>query len=208
MIWLRAGLSDVRKELASTGSGDIFFLDADEHQQGLKPLIELSKTARIVFTEDMPVEPHIHWLQKLKTEAAKHTSIVAVDTHCIVPQKCTEATKSCERAYAFRSATEGIRTKLLRNGQGAALLTALDESLQAGSESTLQANSDAEAKQSSFERSQIDLSVFGFKDVSVELSSEEGLRDLLGRLKEVDRSVSAVSHIRGGSRWGYARWSW
>ncbi|KAG2452956.1 hypothetical protein HYH02_002293 [Chlamydomonas schloesseri] len=94
---------------------------------GWEDLVATASKAALVVTEDMPVDPDAGWLTALVRRLQRgngdgggaHAAAVggtvllpppgvwAVDTACVVPMRLV--TRAYEKAYAYRSATEGWR---------------------------------------------------------------------------------------------------
>lgn len=99
------GARDVQAEMAARNIGYVFHLERPGHRAPY--LRELAERAVLVVTEDMPVEPLRAWTERLaKTVTAP---VLAVDTACIVPMALTK--RAYDRAFAFRKATERLRTE-------------------------------------------------------------------------------------------------
>lgn len=97
------GARDVQAELATAGISYVFHLARPGHRQ--PHLRNLAAAAAVVVTEEMPVDPPRHFLERLGQRTA--APLVAVDTACIVPMQLTS--RAITRAFEFRSATEKLR---------------------------------------------------------------------------------------------------
>ena len=97
------GARDVQQELAEQNLSYVFHLarlgDRRPH------LVNLSRAAAVVITEEMPVDPPRTFLKKLVQQIS--TPIVSVDTACVVPMSLTP--REYTRAFEFRSATSKLR---------------------------------------------------------------------------------------------------
>ncbi len=116
---------EVQAELAAANISYAFYLETDDGfpsregsgtsiptNAGLptlgsrKPLVELAKTAAVVITEDMPVDPPRHFLNRLIAQLPKDGSeptVLCVDCACVAPMQTVG--KAFTRAFEFRSAT-------------------------------------------------------------------------------------------------------
>ncbi len=92
------GARDVQRELADRGIRYLFHLQRPGHRGPY--LKKLAQQAAIVVTEEMPVEPIVGWLERLK--AATDVPIALVDTACIAPMGMVP--KQFTRAFEFRQA--------------------------------------------------------------------------------------------------------
>ncbi|MEM9440439.1 MAG: FAD-dependent oxidoreductase [Pseudomonadota bacterium] len=101
------GARDVQAEMAARNIEYVFHLVRPGHRAPF--LRMLAERAAVVVTEDMPVEPLRGWTECL----AKITPapVFAVDTACVVPMALTK--RSYDRAFAYRKATQGLRTERL-----------------------------------------------------------------------------------------------
>jgi photolyase PhrII len=96
------GARDVQREMAGRGIRYAFHLQRrGDRGPHLKSLV---RAARLLVTEDMPVEPLAGWLERLA--ATTETPILAVDTACVVPMRLVK--KRHLRAFEFRRATSDL----------------------------------------------------------------------------------------------------
>lgn len=101
------GARDVAIELEMRGIQHCFHLERPGHRG--THLKTLARTAAVIITEDMPVEPLRGWAQALA--AAADCPVLAVDTACVLPMRM--AKKAPSRAYQFRKQTQEARTARL-----------------------------------------------------------------------------------------------
>ena len=96
------GARDVQAQFAKRDISYAFHLATRDDQQ--PHLITLANKARVVVTEDMPVDPPKRFLEVLKQRTS--APIVNVDTACVAPMQLLK--KAYTRAFKFRSATKKI----------------------------------------------------------------------------------------------------
>ncbi|MEL7498254.1 MAG: FAD-dependent oxidoreductase [Planctomycetota bacterium] len=96
------GAKDVQRQLAELGVSYAFHLATPADR--LPHLVTLATDACVVVTEDMPVDPPRHFLDRLLHRC--DTPVVTVDTACVVPMRLVQ--KPHTRAFKFRSATKKL----------------------------------------------------------------------------------------------------
>lgn len=96
------GAMDVQAQAESRGLSYAFHLATPADRR--PHLIELTRRAAAVVTEDMPVDPPRRFLQKLSEQST--TPLIAVDTACVVPMQMVG--RPYTRAYQFREATKQL----------------------------------------------------------------------------------------------------
>lgn len=97
------GARDVQQELTERGIRYAFHL---QRRGSRGPYLkQLAEQAAVVVTEEMPVEPLVGWLERMRTTLT--VPIACIDTACIVPMPMLG--KAYERAFQFRDATKTIR---------------------------------------------------------------------------------------------------
>ncbi|MEM7314235.1 MAG: deoxyribodipyrimidine photo-lyase, partial [Planctomycetota bacterium] len=101
------GARDVQSQLAHRKIGYAFHLEREGHRG--HHLKTLTDQAALVVTEDMPVQPLVHWMDRLRDATA--TPIVMIDTACILPMR--QVGQSYTRAFKFRDATRRARAQRL-----------------------------------------------------------------------------------------------
>jgi len=94
------GARDVERELTDLGIRYAFHLQRDGHRG--PHLRDLTRRAALLITEEMPVEPIVSWLDRLRS--LTKTPIATVDAACIVTPSLVG--KSFTRAFEFRDATK------------------------------------------------------------------------------------------------------
>ena len=99
------GARDVAAELTHRKVASAFHLERPGHRG--THLLSLAAQAALVVTEDFPVEPIRTWTETLVRHAP--VPVLAVDTACVLPMQVVG--KAYDRAFAFRSKTEGARHK-------------------------------------------------------------------------------------------------
>lgn len=97
------GARDVQREFTEQNLTYVFHLARPGDRR--PHLVNLSRSAAIVITEEMPVDPPRKFLRKLAGQIA--TPIACVDTACVVPMLLTP--REYTRAFEFRSATSKLR---------------------------------------------------------------------------------------------------
>lgn len=207
LVFALEGVRDVAVALSATRDVD-FHLYLD-HGEGLTPVLAIVQGASVVVTEDMPLPPHSYWTQTVG--AAVNVPVLAVDSHCIVPQHSAEARRSFSRAYSFRSACADIRNKAIHQGALSSLFLGLAQGLDEKASGASPASAALIPSSAGPELSFRDMAPF-----LVETGPEHGTVDdmavrtaVLHALEGVvcvDRSVPAVTQLRGGSRWAEGRW--
>lgn len=65
-------------------------------------LASLAARAKVVVTEDLPVQPYVGWCEQLQRQGT--TPLLRVDTACVVPMLVVG--RAYERAFQYRQATE------------------------------------------------------------------------------------------------------
>ena len=101
------GARDVQQQCSAAGIAYAFFLATSEVRD--RHLIDLASRAAVTITEDMPVDPARHFLNRLKAET--DSCLVVVDTACVVPMQLVG--KAYTRAFKYRQATEGLYAERL-----------------------------------------------------------------------------------------------
>ncbi len=96
--FMMQGARDVEREFLDLGVRYAFHLQRDGARG--PHLRELTRRASILVTEEMPVEPVVGWLERLRLACA--TPIATVDSSCIVPVSLLK--KPFTRAFEFRDA--------------------------------------------------------------------------------------------------------
>ena len=101
-MFMLEGARDVQSEFADKGVSYAFHLatryDRNPH------LVELAAAAKVVVTEEMPVDPPRRFLRALAEKT--DTKILCVDTACVAPMQLIS--KPYTRAFKFRSATKQL----------------------------------------------------------------------------------------------------
>jgi photolyase PhrII len=92
---------DLQQSYAKLGIN--FALHVERRGARSPHLARLAATSAVVITDDFPIEATKSWTDRI----ARSTTVLAVDTACIVPMKLVG--KSHERAFAFRDATAKMR---------------------------------------------------------------------------------------------------
>ncbi|MDA8744552.1 FAD-dependent oxidoreductase [Rubripirellula amarantea] len=93
--FLLQGQRDVQRELADRGITAYFHL---EHGQQRGPhLRDLTRQAKVLVTEEMPVHPVAGWIERLACRT--ETPIAMVDASCIVPMPLVDRSYDCPVAY-------------------------------------------------------------------------------------------------------------
>ena len=101
-LFMLQGARDVQANFRESGISYAFHLATPSDR---KPhLVDLAKSASVVITEDMPVNPPLRFLKALHRQTT--TPIACVDTACIVPMQLVK--KPYTRAFKFREATAGL----------------------------------------------------------------------------------------------------
>lgn len=108
-FYLETAASHVSRDGSSNSNSAI-----ESHAQPVrrKYLVELAKTATVLVTEDMPVDPPRHFLNRLMAQLPANDSnlttgnpvILCVDCACVAPMQ--RIGKAYTRAFQFRSAAE------------------------------------------------------------------------------------------------------
>lgn len=101
------GAADVQGQFSSLNISYAFHLATPEDDA--RHLVDLADRAAVVMTEDMPVDPPRRFLKAL--HALTKTSILCVDTACVVPMQLTK--KAYTRAFEFREATQNLYAERL-----------------------------------------------------------------------------------------------
>ncbi|MFK7768433.1 MAG: FAD-dependent oxidoreductase [Mariniblastus sp.] len=96
------GARDVQNQFSEIGISYAFHLATEDDNE--PHLVTLAKSATVVVTEDMPVDPAKRFLNAL--EDSTNVSIVCVDTACVAPMHLVK--KAFTRAFKFRSATKKL----------------------------------------------------------------------------------------------------
>ncbi|MFM7564913.1 MAG: deoxyribodipyrimidine photo-lyase, partial [Planctomycetota bacterium] len=97
------GARDVQQELAEQNLTYAFHLARPGDRR--PHLVNLSRAAAVVVTEEMPVNPPRKFLKRLSGQIS--TPIACVDTACVVPMLLTP--REYTRAFEYRSATSKLR---------------------------------------------------------------------------------------------------
>jgi photolyase PhrII len=92
---------DLQQSYAKLGIN--FALHVERRGARSPHLARLATTSAVIVTDDFPIEATKVWADRI----AQSTTVLAVDTACIVPMKMVG--KSHERAFAFRDATAKLR---------------------------------------------------------------------------------------------------
>ncbi|MDB4756591.1 FAD-dependent oxidoreductase [Mariniblastus sp.] len=91
------GARDVQNAFQEQGISYAFYLEQENRAE--KPILQgLARTARVVVTEEMPVNPYLRSAISLDRNVA--TPLIKVDTACILPMR--EVGKTFDRAFEFR----------------------------------------------------------------------------------------------------------
>lgn len=98
--FIMQGAKDVQSQCVEAGVSYAFHLQTPE-DEGIH-LAKLANDAALVIVEDMPVDPQRRFLGALKRSCV--TSIVAVDTACVVPMQIVGQAHT--RAFKFRDRTK------------------------------------------------------------------------------------------------------
>jgi photolyase PhrII len=101
-VFILQGARVVHRDLANRGIPSVFHLERRHHRG--PHLRHLASLARVVVTEDFPVEPVRSWVERLASRLT--TPLLAVDTACIVPMRLVG--RSYDRAFAYRQATHPL----------------------------------------------------------------------------------------------------
>lgn len=101
------GARDVQSQFAEKGLSYSFFLSTEGDRR--PHLVTLANSARVVVTEDMPVDPSRRFLRSLQRKTT--TPMMAVDTACVVPMQMVK--KPYTRAFQYRNATKRLYAERL-----------------------------------------------------------------------------------------------
>jgi photolyase PhrII len=96
------GARDLQREFSQQGIDYAFHLEGRGHPGG--HLRQLSESAGVVVTEEMPVEPFRTWTEQLASTI--NTPTLCVDTACVVSMQLVG--RAYERAFQFREATQSL----------------------------------------------------------------------------------------------------
>ncbi|KAK9817818.1 hypothetical protein WJX72_002689 [[Myrmecia] bisecta] len=209
------GLADTQQELRPQGVELLVYLEGfTQHlaghrasasssqsagSRGWQALLELAARAQLVVTEEMPVAPERGWLEDMVKQLDAAVPVWAVDTACIIPMKLLG--KAHEKAYAFRSAVEKPKKARLAsmpyrdNGR---------DFMQLGLPQP-DGSSGAASQQQQHRRSFVPDNL-GWESIDL-CAPGVDVTAMIRQCQGLDHSVAAVSHLRGGSRAGYTRWS-
>jgi deoxyribodipyrimidine photolyase len=170
-------VADLQEELDSRKINFFFHLAQEGKRQMLGNT--LAHRAAAVITEEPFVHPYVATLEAV-ARAAPPAPIFCVDTHCVVPCGAVRS-KRIERAGTYEKTTAEARQ---------AFLAAAPQH-----EIALDVHNGVASMGS--------LCSFPFGTLRItEANINEAIRSC-----DVDFSVAPVSHTRGGSRAGYARWN-
>lgn len=98
--FIMQGHRDVGRELAERGINSAFHLQR-AHNRG-PYLRDLTRSAAVLVTEEMPVQPVTGWMERLAIKT--NTPIASVDCSCIVP--APSMNRCYTRAFEYRDATK------------------------------------------------------------------------------------------------------
>jgi photolyase PhrII len=104
-VFMLEGARDVQAKFRELGISYAFHLSTPEDSRS--HLVALGEQARLVVTEEMPVDPPRRFLKKLATHVS--TPILCVDTSCVVPMQLVK--KPYTRAFQYRSATKDLHAE-------------------------------------------------------------------------------------------------
>lgn len=96
------GARDVQREMAKRGIAYVFHLQRNGHRGAY--LRDLVRAARVLVTEEMPVQPIVGWLERLTSLTS--TPILSVDASCVATPRLVP--KCYTRAFEFRRATRHL----------------------------------------------------------------------------------------------------
>ncbi len=96
------GARDVQREMSQRGIAYVFHLQRNGHRG--PHLRDLVRSASVLVTEEMPVQPIVGWLQRLASLTT--TPILSVDTSCVVTPSLVP--KCYTRAFEFREVTKHL----------------------------------------------------------------------------------------------------
>ncbi len=96
------GARDIQREMEQRGVSYAFHLQREGHRGS--HLVTLSRRAALVVSDEMPVSPITHWIERLS--CVSRTPIICVDSSCIVPAIVVD--KAHTRAFEYRSATKRL----------------------------------------------------------------------------------------------------
>ncbi|GAB5405007.1 MAG: NAD(P)-binding protein [Aureliella sp.] len=99
------GARDVQEALSQAGVSYAFHL-ADRIDRR-SHLVDLARSASVVITDDMPVDPVRRYLKVLTRRV--RSPVYCVDTACVVPMQSTG--KAYTRAFQFRDETAALRSQ-------------------------------------------------------------------------------------------------
>jgi len=99
------GARDVQRQFSESRLSYAFHLQTRDDCEPYG--MNLAKSAGIIVTEEMPVNPHRRLVAKLLQTA--RSSVVTVDTACVAPMRLMK--KPYTRAFQFRSAAEKIHAE-------------------------------------------------------------------------------------------------
>ncbi|MCC9599610.1 FAD-dependent oxidoreductase [Stieleria sp. JC731] len=170
------GHRDVQHELDKRGIVAAFHLQRNG-QRG-PYLRNLARSAAVLVSEEMPVQPIVGWMERLC--ATCETPVAAVDCSCLAPvaEFAKQYPKPFTRAFQFRDAVASFHQQSLRQDYEEQPVDV--------------AMCDLEFLKDKFQLNPLCL-------------QDEDLGQLIRRCR-IDHSVAPVADTPGGSRAGYARW--
>ncbi len=106
-LFVLQGARDLQQQLKAKQISYAFHLMTRDDRQS--HLATLAKSASVVVTEEMPVDPQRLWLCELLQ--ATETPVITVDTACVAPMQLMK--KPFTRAFKYRSASKKLHAERL-----------------------------------------------------------------------------------------------